>query len=246
MHLKNKFFNEIIEIFIKQNYFNYNFLITSFENENYAAILNNFFTKQNLEKNIEIEKYEFFGENITTDEIREIGKLIQNSNLHSYYKFIIIHDVEKILQNSTNTLLKTIEEPNSSTIFFFTTKNIYNILPTIKSRCFNINLDHLETIYNNIYNKQNKKSFKFEIKELNDSDINSLIKKDKNTKDEEVKIEQHIQKNFLEILEDKKIFNQVTRKYEKQIQQIKQFRCNKKHLFNETILKLKLKSTVIK
>ena len=119
-------------------------------------------------------------------------------------------------------------------------------MPTIKSRCFNINLDHLETIYNNIYNKQNKKSFKFEIKELNDSDINSLIKKDKNTKDEEVKIEQHIQKNFLEILEDKKIFNQVTRKYEKQIQQIKQFRCNKKHLFNETILKLKLKSTVIK
>lgn len=253
MQLKNKLFNKIIEIFIKENYFNYNFLISSFENENYSEIFNIFFKQMQIkfEENIKIEKYEFFGENITTDEIREISSLIQNSNLHEYYKFIILYDIEKISQNAINTLLKTIEEPNSPTIFFFTTKNIYSILPTIKSRCFQININYLKKIFDDVNNLNNTNDIneKNIIDSINvaDTNINFLIKKDKNTKDEENKIENYIQYNFLKLLKNRSLINKTLESYEKEIKKIREFHCNKKHLFNKTLIKLlKLKTAAIR
>jgi DNA polymerase III delta prime subunit len=246
MHLKNNFFNEILKVFIKKQYFQYNFLFSSFQNENYIEIFDHFFEQINKEQNIQIEKYEFFGENMSIDEIREINTLIQNANLHQYYKFIIIHNIEKILQNSTNTLLKTIEEPNSPTIFFFTTQNIYNILPTIKSRCFWINIDYLEKIYNDIFNLQNKENQikLIKINQCTEININTLIKKDKYTKDEEKIIENYIENNFIKFLKNKKPIHKIIRVYEEEIKQIRDFYCNKKYLFNKTLMKLKATSII--
>ena len=241
MLLKNKFFNEIIEIFTRNHYFNYNFLISSLENENFIELCNDFFSQLNEKQSIQIEKYEFFGEKITADEIREIGTLTQNANLHSYYKFIIIHNIEKILQNSTNILLKIIEEPNSPVIFFFTAQNIYNILPTIKSRCFQINLNYLEKIYNDIHKIENisKSSLFQESQKQNNESMNTLIHKDKNTKDEEILIQRYIERNFFKFLRNKRAIHKTIKNYEYQIKQIKIFHCNKKHLFNEILMKLK-------
>ena len=237
MRSKNKFFNEILELFIRAHYFNYNFLISSFNDPDYSDIFNHFFTQINETQQTQIEKYEFFGNNITTDEIREIGTLINNVNLHRYYKFIIIHDVEKILQNSMNALLKTIEEPNSPTIFFFTTQKIYNILPTIKSRCFQINLNYLERIYHDVSNINNTKNqIKTPLK--NDVNINLSRQQNKNTKEEEI-IESCIENDFIKLLQHNKPIHKTLKNYEQRIKAIKDFHCNKRHLLNKTLMKLK-------
>lgn len=50
-------------------------------------------------------------------------------------KVFIIHDIEKMLPTSSNTLLKTLEEPPSDTQFILLTSQPSMLLPTILSRC---------------------------------------------------------------------------------------------------------------
>ncbi len=53
-------------------------------------------------------------------------------------KIFIIHDAEKMLPASSNTLLKTLEEPPPQTYFILLTSQLEAILPTILSRCCKI------------------------------------------------------------------------------------------------------------
>ncbi len=50
-------------------------------------------------------------------------------------KIFIIKDAQKMNENSANAFLKVLEEPAESTMFILLTKNLNNLLPTIKSRC---------------------------------------------------------------------------------------------------------------
>lgn len=54
------------------------------------------------------------------------------------FKIFIIHDAEKMLPTSSNTLLKTLEEPPPRTYFLLLTSQITLILPTLLSRCCKI------------------------------------------------------------------------------------------------------------
>ena len=56
-------------------------------------------------------------------------------------KIYIIHNAQKLRQESSNALLKTIEELKSYNMVIFTTTNRNSLLPTIRSRCQIINLD---------------------------------------------------------------------------------------------------------
>src|SRR3569832_1055171 len=53
-------------------------------------------------------------------------------------KVFIIHDIEKMLPTSSNTLLKTLEEPPIDTQFILLTSQPSQLLPTILSRCSKI------------------------------------------------------------------------------------------------------------
>jgi hypothetical protein len=53
-------------------------------------------------------------------------------------KIFIIHDADKMLPVSSNTLLKTLEEPPPRTYFILLTSQFESILPTIISRCCKI------------------------------------------------------------------------------------------------------------
>lgn len=53
-------------------------------------------------------------------------------------KVFIIHDVEKMAPTSSNTLLKTLEEPAPDTRFILLSSQIDQVLPTIVSRCHKI------------------------------------------------------------------------------------------------------------
>ena len=49
-------------------------------------------------------------------------------------RIVVINDAHKFQNQSQNTLLKTLEEPFSKTIFVLITHRFYKILPTIRSR----------------------------------------------------------------------------------------------------------------
>lgn len=77
---------------------------------------------------------------IPVDTIRE---LIQWSVLSSQLggkKIIIIEPAEAMNANASNSLLKTLEEPVANTIIILLTNKKQALLPTIRSRCQNIDL----------------------------------------------------------------------------------------------------------
>jgi len=94
-------------------------------------------------------------------EISQIRKMIDYANKSTFNnreKIILIDNAENLNLNSSNALLKIIEEPNDNILFILIYDNSKKILDTIKSRCikFNFNLSFNECI--NITNKITKKN----------------------------------------------------------------------------------------
>lgn len=79
--------------------------------------------------------------------IEQIRELIKNASETSYEigkKFFIIEDVNKLRKETSNALLKIIEEPPKDT-YFILLSNSLNILPTIKSRSFSVEIQKLNS-----------------------------------------------------------------------------------------------------
>ena len=103
------------------NIFNYENSKVLIDNHTHANVLN--IKKKDDKKNIEI------------DQIREIIKFSNQSSFNNKSRFIIIDDAEYLNKNSSNALLKSLEEPNSNIYFFLIHNSEMNIFDTIKSRC---------------------------------------------------------------------------------------------------------------
>ncbi len=113
-----------------------NFLFKVFEDENTKTLINN-----ETHTNILNIKKNFDKKNIEIDQIRKIIKFTNQSSFNNKSKFIIIDDVEYLNVNSSNALLKSLEEPNNNVYFFLIFNNEMNILDTIRSRCLEYRLD---------------------------------------------------------------------------------------------------------
>ena len=96
--------------------------------------------------------------NIEINQIREMVKYSNKSTFNDNPRFILIDNIENLNKNSTNALLKIIEEPNNNIFFILIHNDNKVILPTLKSRCltFKVNLSFNETI--NISNNLLKKN----------------------------------------------------------------------------------------
>ena len=99
---------------------------------------------------------------IDVAQIRDMITYANKSCFNDMPRFILIDNVENLNVNSTNALLKIIEEPNEGLFFILINNNEKYILPTLKSRCltFKINFTFNETI--NVTNLLVKKNI-FEI-----------------------------------------------------------------------------------
>ncbi|MFZ2970100.1 MAG: hypothetical protein WA063_03060 [Minisyncoccia bacterium] len=91
----------------------------------------------NIEKNIDLmivrpveDKKE-----ITIDQIRELQKKLSLSPHSSDYKVAIIEQADRMTEQASNALLKTLEEPSKTTILLLLTSNSGIVLETIRSRC---------------------------------------------------------------------------------------------------------------
>ena len=80
---------------------------------------------------------------IKIDQIRGVSEFINLKPALSKRKVVMITEGEKMNTHAQNALLKPLEEPPLDTCFILVVNNINNILPTVKSRCFLVDVPPL-------------------------------------------------------------------------------------------------------
>ncbi len=85
---------------------------------------------------------------ISIEQIRSMINYANKSSFNNKYKVILINNSEFLNNNSSNALLKILEEPSRNTIFIILQNSDYKNLKTIQSRCikFNLKLDFINVI----------------------------------------------------------------------------------------------------
>lgn len=101
------------------------------------SVFNNFGINTKLEENpdFEIIKKDDKEKNISIKTIRILIKDMYLRPSNGKIKIYIIKDSENLSIESSNALLKSIEEAKDYIILIFTTNNAYSLLKTIRSRC---------------------------------------------------------------------------------------------------------------
>ena len=117
-----------------------NFLINK-DNKSFKLIQNGSNPNFNLIDIIDDKK------SIDINQVRNLINTLNKSSLNSKPRFVLIDNIEFLNDNSTNALLKIIEEPNDN-IYFLLIHNNKKILSTLLSRCLNfkISLSHNASI----------------------------------------------------------------------------------------------------
>lgn len=77
---------------------------------------------------------------IKVDDVNNLMAKMNTKPLSSTYKVFVILNAENINEISQNKLLKSLEEPNSSSLFILTTSKLDKLLPTVLSRLHKINV----------------------------------------------------------------------------------------------------------
>lgn len=76
---------------------------------------------------------------IKIDQIRDAQKNLLLFPYSGKYKVLIVNNAHRMSEMAQNSLLKILEEPNSTSVIVLVTHDYNKILPTLKSRCQKIN-----------------------------------------------------------------------------------------------------------
>jgi len=113
-------------------------------------------------------------EKIKIEQIRQLLLFLNKSAYYKGIKIILIDNAEFLNINSSNALLKAIEEPSNNTFFFIINNDSKKILNTIKSRCIDFKI--------NFSMQEKKKAFLNIAKSydlnFNESDLNNFFRFD--------------------------------------------------------------------
>jgi len=93
------------------------------------------------------------GENIKIDQIRKLLLFLNKSTYYKSVKIVLLDNAEYLNINSSNALLKAIEEPSKDTYFFIINSDPTKIINTIKSRCIDFVINFNSSEKKNIFNK---------------------------------------------------------------------------------------------
>ncbi|GII98409.1 DNA polymerase-3 subunit delta' [Sediminihabitans luteus] len=72
---------------------------------------------------------------ITIDEVRELVGRASRRPSGGRWQVIVVEDADRMLERTTNVLLKSIEEPPPQTVWILCAPSTEDVLPTIRSRC---------------------------------------------------------------------------------------------------------------
>jgi DNA polymerase-3 subunit delta' len=95
---------------------------------------------------IESENEDGSNSDIKVDQIREIGNFLSLTPIESNHKVVMIDSIDYLNKNSSNALLKLLEEPPLNSILILICHSIGLILPTIRSRCRILKLNTLPIV----------------------------------------------------------------------------------------------------
>ncbi|QGP78422.1 AAA family ATPase [Sphingobium sp. CAP-1] len=91
-----------------------------------------------------LEKETGTARNISVDQVRGLGRLIQSAPSLSTRRVVVIDSADDLERGAANALLKTLEEPPSDMIFLLVSHAPGRLLPTIRSRCRTLRFDPLD------------------------------------------------------------------------------------------------------
>ena len=118
---------------------------------------------QNIHPNFFIVKNEDFEKEIKIEKVRDLISFLSKTTYKDDIKIVMIDNAEYLNLNSSNALLKVLEEPTINTFFFIIHDSSFKILETIKSRCveFKIlfNKNEKIKIFNSLVNFYNFSPF---------------------------------------------------------------------------------------
>lgn len=97
--------------------------------------------KHKLVEKLQYHNMLFFTPKNETYTLDELDSLFEKINFIEDQFFIFIEKADKLNDFSANKLLKTIEEPPAGYYFFLSTENPSLVLPTLRSRCFEQNIE---------------------------------------------------------------------------------------------------------
>ena len=119
-----------------------NYLLS--KNQDYQYSLNNKFIdfknksynllNSNINTNFYLLEKNKDSKHIGIDEVRSLSSFLNKSSLEKNIKIVLVDNIENLNLNSSNALLKTLEDVKDNTFFFLTSNNILKVPITIKSR----------------------------------------------------------------------------------------------------------------
>ncbi|WP_278236339.1 DNA polymerase III subunit delta' [Isoptericola sp. AK164] len=72
---------------------------------------------------------------IAIDEVRDLITTAARTPSVGRYRVIVVEDADRMVERTTNVLLKSIEEPPAHTVWVLCAPSSQDVLPTIRSRC---------------------------------------------------------------------------------------------------------------
>ena len=92
-------------------------------------------------------------ENIKINQVRDLLNFLGKSTYSRDIKIVLLDNAEYLNPNSSNALLKSLEELNYNTFFFIINNNLLSVPDTIKSRCIEYKFHFNALEKKNIFNK---------------------------------------------------------------------------------------------
>ena len=140
------FINYLLSTNDKNKYDPENFTINS--NNNSFKLVNNL-----IHPNFYLLDRALSDDSIKIDQIRSLLKFLSKTVYSRGIKIVLIDNSEYLNLNSSNALLKALEEPSNNTYFFIINNNQSKIISTIKSRCVYFKIHFTLSEKKNIFNK---------------------------------------------------------------------------------------------
>ena len=133
----------------------YNLSTHSINENNYSYNL----VCQNIHPNFFSLSSEIKKQVIKVDDVRNLLKFLHKTSYSTNIKYILIDSADKLNLNSSNALLKILEEPPKNVFFFIINDSSKKILPTIKSRAhefkFHLTFNEKEQVFTKIITHYN-------------------------------------------------------------------------------------------
>jgi DNA polymerase-3 subunit delta' len=82
--------------------------------------------------------------NITVDQVRALGDLLDMTPALSDWRAVVIDSADDMERPAANALLKMLEEPPPNCVFLLVAHSAGRLLPTIRSRCRRLEFDKLD------------------------------------------------------------------------------------------------------